>query len=62
LIRRSKSAPRPAYEHSYTNHPLQTSAPKLARRIQTPLVKIRNSMTFSEDEKELQGASHGKDR
>lgn len=44
-----------SYEHSYSNHPAQTAAHKLARRIQTPLVKTRTSMTFSEDEKELQG-------
>lgn len=44
-----------SYEHSYSNHPAQTAAHKLARRIATPLVKTRTSMTFSEDEKELQG-------
>lgn len=45
-----------SYEHSYPNHPAQTAAHKLSRRIQTPLVKTRTSMTFSEDEKELQGS------
>ncbi len=49
-----------SYEHSYTNHPAQTSTHKLSRRIQTPLVKARTSLTFSEDEKELQGASDSK--
>lgn len=46
-----------SFEASYTNHPLQTSAPRLLKRIQTPLCKARTSTTFSEDEKELQGAS-----
>lgn len=46
-----------SYEESYTNHPAQTAAHKLARRIQTPLTKVRTSLTFSEDEKELQGKS-----
>lgn len=45
-----------SYEHSYPNHPAQTAAHKLARRIATPLCKTRTSMTFSEDEKELQGS------
>lgn len=49
-----------SFEASYTNHPAQTSAPKLVRRIQTPLVKVRTSMTLSEDERELQGATYEK--
>lgn len=49
-----------SYEHSYTNHPAETATHKLVKRIQTPLVKSRTSMTFSEDEKELQGASYEK--
>ena len=49
-----------SYEHSYTNHPAQTSTSKLARRIKTPLVKSRTSVTFSEDEKALQGKSDAK--
>jgi len=49
-----------SFEASYPTHPLQASAHKLIRRIQTPLVKVRTSMTFSEDEKELQGASESK--
>jgi hypothetical protein len=46
-----------SYEHSYTNHPAETAAHKLSRGISTPLVKVRTSLTFSEDEKELQGKS-----
>jgi hypothetical protein len=49
-----------SFEASYPNHPAQTAAHKLLRRIQTPLVKVRTSVTFSEDEKELQGASDTK--
>jgi hypothetical protein len=49
-----------SYEHSYTNHPAQTSVPKQFRRIETPLCKIRTKMTYSNDEKELQGASDTK--
>ncbi len=49
-----------SYEHSYTNHPAQTSAPKLTRWIETPMVKVRTKMTYSNDEKELQGASETK--
>jgi hypothetical protein len=49
-----------SFEASYPTHPLQTSTHKLIKRIQTPLVKVRTSMTFSEDEKELQGASEAK--
>ncbi len=44
-----------SYEHSYATHPLETATHKLLRYIQTPLVKVRTSMTWSEDEKELQG-------
>lgn len=46
-----------SYEHSYTNHPAQTAAHKLLKTIETPLCKVRTSVTFSEDEKALQGAS-----
>lgn len=46
-----------SYEHSYSNHPAQTSAPQLLERIQTPLAKVRTSMTFADDEEELQGKS-----
>ena len=48
-----------SYEHTYTNHPAQTAAHQLARRIQTPLVKSRTSMTFSEDEKEVITKAYG---
>lgn len=46
-----------SYEHSYTNHPAETAAHKLALNVQTPMIKVRTSMTFSDDEKELQGKS-----
>lgn len=46
-----------SYEHSYTNHPAETAAHQLLKRIQTPLCKVRTSLTFADDEKELQGKS-----
>lgn len=46
-----------SYENSYTNHPAETAAHKQGTKIQTPLVKVRTSMTFSEDEEDLQGKS-----
>lgn len=49
-----------SYEHSYSNHPAQTAAHKLTKEVQTPLVKSRTSLTFSEDEKALQGKSDSK--
>ena len=49
-----------SYEHSYSNHPAETAAHKQTKEIETPLVKSRTSMTFSEDEKALQGASDSK--
>lgn len=46
-----------SYEHTYTNHAAETATHKQLRRISTPLVKVRTSCTFSEDEKALQGKS-----
>lgn len=44
-----------SFEATYTNHPAETSAHKQSIEITTPMVKMRTSMTYSEDEKELQG-------
>jgi hypothetical protein len=44
-----------SYEHTYTNHPMETATHPLSKRIQTPMVKVRTKCTFSEDEEELQG-------
>lgn len=58
LLRRELEIGAPtSYEHSFTNHPAETSTHQLAKEIETPMVKVRTSMTFSEDEKALQGKS-----
>lgn len=49
-----------SFEASYVNHPAQTHAPVLSKTISTPLVKVRTSMTYAEDEKALQGKSQEK--
>lgn len=49
-----------SYQHAHVNMPVETAAHKLAKQIVTPMAKVLTSLTFSEDEKELQGSDRTK--
>lgn len=46
-----------SFESSYVNHPLSVSVPDIAQKASVPLIKVRTSVGWTRDERELQGTS-----